>query len=223
MRHNRRERIREIITILREKYPEANVTLDFWTPFQLLVATILAAQSTDKKVNEVTPALFEKYPTPEDFARANLQELEQAIHATGFFRQKSRAIIEASQDIVNEHSGSVPETMEDLTKLRGVGRKTANVLLGNAFGKPAVIVDTHMLRVSGRLGLVDPALAGKKDADKVEEELMKIVPQKDWTLFSHQIVALGRDICTAKNPLHSACPILHLCPTGQSTLRPPDL
>lgn len=212
------ERVQEIIRILRANYPDARVTLDYENPFQLLVATILAAQSTDKKVNEVTPELFRKYPTPEAFASADLAELEQDIRATGFYRQKARAIVEAAQDIVNFHEGRVPATMDELTKLRGVGRKTANVILGNVFGTPGIVVDTHMIRISGRLGLVEKRYVERKEADKIELELMQIVPEPDWTTFSHLIVALGRDICTAKNPRHGVCPILHLCPAGQAAV-----
>jgi endonuclease-3 len=215
MCENDQARVREIIDILSQRYPDARCTLDYETGFQLLVATILAAQSTDKKVNEVTPALFKRYSTPQAFASADPAELEQEISATGFFRQKARAIIEAAQDIINEFGGQLPSTMEDLTTLRGVGRKTANVVLGTVFGTPALIVDTHVLRISGRLRLVDPKLSEKKDAEKVETQLMKLVPPAEWTQFSHLILFLGRDICTAKNPDHEACPILHLCPTGK--------
>ena len=218
MNDDRQTRVAEIIRILTEKYPEARVSLHYSSPFQLLVATILAAQSTDKKVNEVTPALFAKYPTPHDFAIADPLDLQEDIHATGFFRQKARAVIEASQDIENEYGGSVPDSMEELTKLRGVGRKTANVVLGNAYGKPALIVDTHVLRLSGRLGLVDQKLSEKKDAEKVERALMEIVPPADWTHFSNLLVFFGRDICNAKNPDHEHCPVLHLCPTGKAAL-----
>ena len=212
------ERVKEIIRILKEKYPDARTTLDWETPFQLLAATILAAQSTDKKVNEVTKTLFKKYPTPAAFAHANVSELEQDIHATGFFRQKARAIMAASQDIVEKYGGEIPGTLEELTELRGVGRKTANVVLANTVGKQAIIVDTHMLRVSGRLGLADPKVVKKKDADEVERRLMKVVPPDSWTIFSHLILFLGRDICTAKAPQHDICPILHLCPTGRAEL-----
>lgn len=212
------ERVRETIEILRARYPEVKVSLEFESPFQLLVATILAAQCTDSKVNEVTPALFDKYPTPAALASADPSEVEELIHATGFFRQKSRAIIEASQDIVNEYGGQVPDMMEDLTTLRGVGRKTANVLLGAAFGKPVLIVDTHVIRISARLGLVDQKLAEKKDADKIEQQLLRVVPEEDQTLFSNLLVHFGRDICTAKKPLHEVCPLLHLCPTGQAAV-----
>jgi endonuclease-3 len=212
------ERVKEIIRILKEKYPDARTTLDWETPFQLLAATILAAQSTDKKVNEVTKTLFKKYPTPAAFARANVSELEQDIHATGFFRQKARAIMAASQDIVEKYGGEIPGILEELTELRGVGRKTANVVLANTVGKQAIIVDTHMLRVSGRLGLADPKVVKKKDADEVERRLMKVVPPDSWTIFSHLILFLGRDICTAKAPQHDICPILHFCPTGRAEL-----
>lgn len=212
------ERVQEVIRILKERYPDARVTLDYENPFQLLVATILAAQSTDKKVNEITPQLFRKYPTPEAFAEANLAELERLVHPTGFFRQKSRAIVEASQDIVEEYGGQVPTTMEELTQLRGVGRKTANVILGNVFGTPGIVVDTHMVRIAGKLGLADQQHVKRKDADKIERELMSVVPESEWTMFSHLIVALGRDICTAKKPRHDVCPILHLCPAGQAAM-----
>lgn len=218
MSDDRKSRVLEIIEILKNVYPNAKCALRHDSAHQLLVATILAAQSTDKKVNEITPDLFKKYPTPEAFGNADVQELEQDIHASGFFRQKARSIIEASQDIVNEHRGSVPDTMEELVKLRGVGRKTANVVLANAFGKPGLIVDTHMLRVSGRLGLVDPRLSEKKDAEKVERELMKIVPEEDWALFSHFMYYFGQGICTAKKPIHEDCPLLHLCPTGRKAV-----
>lgn len=213
-----RKRVKAIIAILKKAYPEARVTLNFSTPHELLVATILAAQSTDKKVNEVTKGVFKKYRSPEDFARADPKELEQDIRATGFFRQKANSVIESSQDIVNLYGGKVPDTVEDLTALRGVGRKTANVVRGAAFGEPALIVDTHVLRVSGRLALADPAHVAKKDADRVEQELMDVVPKREWTNFSHLLVALGRDVCTARNPKHDVCPILHLCPAGQAAL-----
>ncbi|MHB0997885.1 MAG: endonuclease III [Armatimonadota bacterium] len=219
MNSNTGQHITEIINILKDRYGDAKCSLDFKNPFQLLVATILAAQSTDKNVNKVTPSLFAKYPSPAAFANADIEELQQDVYSTGFYKQKARSIIEASQDIVNEHNGQVPDSMEELVKLRGVGRKTANVVLGCAYGKPSMIVDTHMLRVSGRLGLVDSNLAVTKDAVKVEQALMKIIPQEHWTLFSHLIVFFGRDICTAKNPQHSICPLLHICPTGQAEMQ----
>lgn len=213
-----RDRVREIIAELRTAFPDAKVSLEFGTPHQLLVATILSAQCTDIKVNQVTPALFAKYRSPQDFADADPSELERDVHATGFFRQKTKSIIESAQDIVHLHGGEVPDSMEELTQLRGVGRKTANVVLSAAFGKPGIIVDTHVLRISGLLGLADPKLVAKKDADKVERELMAVVPEEDWSNFSNLIVALGRSICPARKPRHDECPILHLCPTGQKGL-----
>ena len=219
MAEETRERVKEIIRVLKEAYPDPMLgMLRFSNPFELLVATILSAQSTDAMVNEVTKTLFTKYPTPRSLADADPLEVQQDIHTTGFFRQKARSIMEASQDIVNEYGGTVPDSMEELTKLRGVGRKTANVVLGNAFGKPALVVDTHVLRVAARLGLTDPRHAEKKDADKVEQDLMKVVPPEDWTLFSHLIVQLGRTTCTARNPQHHTCPVLHLCPTGRRAM-----
>ena len=215
MADDRKERVREIVRILKERYPNPRTALDFETPFQLLVVTILSAQSTDVMVNKISPDLFKKRPSAEAFASADPRELEQDIHATGFFRQKTKAIMEAAQDIVARFGGKVPNTLEALTELRGVGRKTANVILSNAFGKPAIPVDTHVLRISGRLRLVDPRLAEKKEADKVEQELMEISPEEDWSNLSHLLINLGREICTARNPKHDICPILALCATGQ--------
>lgn len=212
------QRVKEIIHILKGIYPGARTTLQYETPFQLLIATILAAQSTDALVNVVTKRLFKKYPGPSDFANADPAEMERDIHSTGFFRQKTRAIMEASQDIVSNYGGEIPDDLNALTKLRGVGRKTANVVLANAFGKPAIPVDTHVTRVSGRLHLTDPKYAERKLADKIEQDLMRIVPKEDWGIFSHLLIFLGRDVCTARNPQHDVCPILHLCPTGQSAL-----
>lgn len=215
MADDRKQRVVEIVRILRERYPHPRTALNHENPFQLLVATILSAQSTDVMVNKVTPGLFKKYPSPEAFASADPREMEQDIRATGFFRQKTSAIMEASQDIVSRFGGKVPDNLEDLIELRGVGRKTANVVLSNAFGKPAIPVDTHVLRLSGRLRLVDPKLAERKEADRVEQELMAITPQEDWSDLSHLLINLGREICTARNPKHDICPILALCPTGQ--------
>ena len=204
------ERAREIIRVLKERYPNARCTLDFQTPHQLLVAAILAAQCTDEKVNQVTPALFARYPTVEAFAGADQTELEQMAKPTGFFRQKSRSIIESAQDIVNVHGGRVPETIEEMLELRGVGRKTANLLLGVSFGRPAIIVDTHVKRVATRLGLT-----GETDPTRIEFDLREILPEQEWTHFNHLLVAHGRAICKAPTPLCPICPILHLCPYGQ--------
>lgn len=214
-----KERVREITRILKQEYPDPQKgMLNYTTPFELLIATILAAQCTDVKVNLVTPTLFKKYPTPASYASADPRVVEQEIRSTGFFRQKTRSIMEAAQDIVNEFGGEIPQTMEELTTLHGVGRKTANVVLGKAFGQPAIIVDTHVLRIAGRLHLTDARNSEKKDADKVEQDLMKIVPREDWTLFSDLLIQLGRSICTARNPKHAVCPILSLCPTGLDAL-----
>ena len=216
MADDRKRRVVEIVRILRQRYPHPRTALNYENPFQLLVATILSAQSTDVTVNKISPDLFKKYPSPEAFASADPRELEQEIRATGFFRQKTRAIMEAAQDIVARFGGRVPDNMEELTELRGVGRKTANVILSNAFNKPAIPVDTHVLRLSGRLRLADSKLAERKEADKIEQELMEITPEGDWSDLSHLLINLGREICTARNPKHDICPILHLCPTGKA-------
>ena len=205
-----RERATQIIRILGKKYPDAKCTLDFNTPHQLLVAAILAAQCTDEKVNEVTPALFARYPTVQSFAEADQSEMETMVKQTGFFRQKSRSIIESAQDIVSEFGGDIPNDMDDLLKLRGVGRKTANLLLGVVFGQPAVIVDTHVKRVSGRLGLTK-----ETDPTKIEFDLREILPEEYWTRYNHLIVAHGRSICKAPTPLCTICPVLSECPYGQ--------
>lgn len=219
MTNTLKAKARKIFDILNNKYSEADCTLDYKNPFQLLVATILAAQSTDKNVNKVTPQLFNKYPDPKSFADADIEELQKYIFSTGFYRQKARSIIEASQDIVNEYDGIVPDSIDALTKLRGVGRKTANVVLGTSFNKPAIIVDTHMLRVTGRLGLIPYEISAKKDAVKAEKELMDIIDKENWTQFSHMIVYFGRDICNAKKPKHDICPLLDLCEYGKQELQ----
>ena len=207
------QRARDIISILKQTYPDATCTLDFVTPHQLLVAAILAAQCTDEKVNQVTPDLFVRYPSVQAFATAREDEMQEMIKPTGFFRQKSRSIIESAQDIVNSYGGEIPGTMEDLLTLRGVGRKTANLLLGVVFGKPAIIVDTHVKRVSNRLGLTT-----QEDPTKIEFDLREVLDEEDWTKYNHLIVAHGRAICKAPKPLCSICPVLRLCPYGQKTV-----
>jgi len=209
----KRHRCIEIIQILRQTYPDARCTLNFRTPFELLVAAILAAQCTDEKVNQITPRLFAKYPNARAFAEADPAELEEIIRPTGFFRQKARSIIAVAQDIVAKHGGEVPATIEELTTLHGVGRKTANLLLGVAFGQPAIIVDTHVRRVSNRLGL-----SSSTDPTKIESELRDIVPQEDWTIFNHLMVFHGRAVCKAPTPLCEICPVLKLCPYGQKRM-----
>ena len=201
-------RIGSLLKALAEVYPDAHCELDFKTPLELLVATILSAQCTDKRVNLVTPELFKKYRTAKDFASATQEELENAVRSTGFYRNKAKSIRAACAAIAEKHGGKVPQEMEALTALAGVGRKTANVVLGNAYGKnEGVVVDTHVARLSQRLGLT------KQDApEKIEQDLMKLVPRKDWTLFSHWLVWHGRRRCGARKPDCEHCEIEHLCP-----------
>lgn len=206
----KRERAVKVIRILKQTYPDATVTLDYGTPFELLVSTILAAQCTDEKVNEITPELFRRYPTPEAFANADIDELQDAIKQTGFFRQKTRALMAVSSDIILKFDGKVPYTLEGLTSLRGVGRKTANILLGAVFGKQAVAVDTHVKRLAARLGFTD-----NEDPTKIEFDLMKVIPKDSWTDLNHVLVAHGRAICKAPRPLCERCPALELCPFGR--------
>ncbi len=201
------ERVPPILEILAETYPETGTALHFANPFQLLVATILSAQCTDKRVNLVTPALFARFPDAPAFATANLREIQNLVKSTGFFRNKSKNIRSAAQAIVKDHAGEVPGTLEELVKLPGVGRKTANVVLGEGFAVPGITVDTHVGRLSRRLGLTlhtDPV--------KVEHDLMAIVPQPEWTRFSHRLIFHGRQICVARKPRCPVCPLAGLCP-----------
>ena len=199
--------IDEIIRLLNKTYPQALTTsLNFKNSFELLISTILAAQCTDKLVNKVTPILFQKYKSPQEFANADLLELQDDIRQTGFFRNKSIAIIKCSKDIIEKFEGKVPDSIDDLVKLHGVGRKTANVVIANAFGKQSIIVDTHMLRISKLLGLTV-----NSNPDKVEFDLKKIVPENNWTNFSHKIVEHGRSICIARRPKCEICPISDYC------------
>ena len=200
-------RVRAVLEQLRELYPDAKCALDFESPLQLLVATILSAQCTDERVNKVTPALFAAYPTAAALAAADPAALEKAIHSTGFFRNKAKSIREASADIVSKHGGMVPRTLEELTALRGVGRKTANVVLGNAYGVPGVVVDTHVTRLSNRLGFTN-----ETDPVKIEFALMPLIPREQWTLFSHWLILHGRAICNARKPMCSQCPLSPHCP-----------
>jgi len=204
----------KVLDILRKEYPDARVTLDFKDPLQLLVATILAAQCTDERVNRVTKDLFKKYRTAVDFSKADLHPLEEEIRSTGFFHNKAKNIISCCRDIVNKFNGEVPRTLEDLTSLAGVGRKTANIILGNAFGRQAIAVDTHVKRVTHRLGW-----AKSDDPDKIEFELMKVIPEERWTLACHQLVSHGRNICIAKKPKCSLCHVAGLCPKVGVTVK----
>ena len=210
----RKERAAEIVRRLQRMYPRAKCTLDFVNPLELLVATILSAQSTDVRVNIVTKDLFRKYRTALDYARARPPVLEKDIHATGFFRSKTKSLIGMGQALAERHAGEVPQTMEELVELPGVGRKTANVVLGNAFGKAVgIVVDTHVTRVAGRLGLTRQA-----DPVRIEADLMKVVPQKEWVKFSHRLIQHGREICVARKPKCSECLLNELCPSAQEPL-----
>jgi len=205
------EYAREIYRRLIEHYPNAHCALDFKTPFQLLVATILSAQCTDKRVNMVTPALFKKYKTPKAMAEANPEELEEMIKSTGFFRNKTKSLLGMSSAVAERHGGKVPQEMDELVQLPGVGRKTANVVLGNAFDKnEGVVVDTHVGRVSGRLGLTK-----NTDPVKIEQDLMKLFPKEDWTLLSHLFIQHGREICDARRPACERCFLNDICPSSR--------
>jgi len=197
---------KKITRRLLKHYPEPKLALHFKTPLELLVATMLSAQCTDARVNEVTASLFKKYKKAGDYARANPARLEQEIRSTGFYKNKAKAVINCCTALETRHKGRVPATLEALVELPGVGRKTANMVLGNAFGKAAIAVDTHVLRVSNRLGLVH---AG--DAEKAETALMQRVPEGQWTAFSNAVILHGRQVCTARKPNCCACPLYDLC------------
>jgi len=206
---SRKQRALEILIILQRLYPEATCSLTYASPVQLLVATILSAQCTDERVNQVTPALFARFPTAEALAAGDRHLLEQLIHSTGFYRNKAKNIQEACHKIVTEFAGEVPQTMEELVTLPGVARKTANVVLAHAFGILAgVTVDTHVKRLSQRLGLTEAT-----DAVKIERELMKLIPQPDWENYSIRIIYHGRAVCKARRPLCHQCQLAHLCPS----------
>lgn len=202
-----------ILKLLDQHYPEVHVTLDFTNPLELLVATILSAQCTDERVNQVTPALFKKYPGAAAYARAPLEELEQDIYQTGFYHNKAKSLKALGQALAERYGGQVPASLEELVKLPGIGRKTANVVLGNAFGLPGIVVDTHCGRVSQRLGLT-----AAKDPVKIESDLMALVPKERWTRFSLQLIWHGRAICTARNPKCPTCPLLPYCDYGQKAM-----
>ena len=205
------ERAAEIYKRLAEHYPNAHCALDFETPFQLLVATILSAQCTDKRVNMVTPALFKRYRTPAAMSEAKPEELEEMIKSTGFFRNKTKSLLAMSRAVAEEHDGRVPDTMEELVRLPGVGRKTANVLLGNAYDKnEGVVVDTHVGRVSGRLGLTK-----ETDPVKVEQDLVKLFPREHWTMLAHLLIEHGRQICDARRPKCEVCFLNDICPSSR--------
>jgi len=211
----RQARVATILPILKRTYPQAKCSLDHRTPLELLVATILSAQSTDERVNIVTKDLFKKYRTAQDYAAVSQEELERDIHSTGFYRNKSKSLRAMAQALLDKHGGKVPQTIDELTALAGVGRKTANVVLGNAFNtNVGIVVDTHVTRLSWRLGLTK-----EKDAVKIEQDLMQIIPQEDWTLFSHLLIFHGRQTCQARNPDCEHCPLRPHCPSAETFLK----
>ena len=205
-----KDRIPEIIKILRKTYPEARTALKFHSPFELLVSTILSAQCTDERVNKITPGLFKKYRGPRGFAGASRASLEKDVRSAGFYRNKAKNIIAVSKKIRDEFKGRVPDSMDELLRLPGVARKTANIVLSASFGKAeGIAVDTHVKRLSGRLGF-----SGEKDPNKIEKDLMAAVPKKDWLDFNYILVNHGRAVCTARKALCDECPIRRLCPSA---------
>ena len=203
----RKKRVRAVLRALRREFPESRCSLEHRTGFQLLIATILSAQCTDARVNQVTPHLFKQFPTPRDFADAPLTEIEEAVRSTGFYKNKAKAIQGVSRAILEHHRGKLPQTMADMVQLPGVGRKTANVVLGNAFGNPAgVVVDTHVARITRKLGLTD-----QKDPNKIEQQLNEIVPKQDWVDFAHLFIDHGRKTCKARAPRCDACSLYQHC------------
>jgi endonuclease-3 len=209
MEKDLKKRVSRIIKTLKKEYPDAKTALHFTNPLELLVATVLSAQCTDERVNKVTRDLFAKYKAAKDYATVDLSELEEDIRPTGFFRNKAKAIKGFSAELSKRHEGKVPANLDDLVNLPGIGRKTANLVLGEAFGIPGVVVDTHALRLCNRIGLTK-----NKDPVKVEFDLMNIVPKKQWTLFSNLLILHGRTICTARKPNHPECKLLNLCEEG---------
>jgi endonuclease-3 len=207
-------RLKKIFAALDSLFPRAECALRHENPFQLLIATILSAQCTDERVNKVTPGLFQEYPTPRDFAALRQEVLENEIRSTGFFRNKSKSIIAASKMIVEAYGGNVPQTLDQMLALAGVARKTANVVLGTAYGIPTgVVVDTHVFRIARRL-----KLSAQKTPEKVEQDLMKIVPQDRWIAFGHQVIWFGRKICDARKPLCAECPMESICDSPDKTV-----
>jgi len=207
----KKERAAEIYRLLHEEYPDAHCELDHEDPFQLSVATILSAQTTDERVNMVTPHLFERYPDAEALAEADQEDVEEIIRSTGFFRNKARNIIGFADALVSEHDGEIPRNLKELHAMPGVGRKTANVILGNAFDiNEGVVVDTHVKRLSGRLGFTR-----ETTPEKVEKDLMGLFPREDWTLLSHLLIWHGRRVCDARKPACERCVVSHLCPSSR--------
>ena len=204
--------IPEILRILDQTYPKAKCSLDFKNPLELLVATVLSAQCTDDRVNQVTKNLFKKYQAAADYANGPLSELEEDIRPTGFFRNKAKSLKNCGAALVENYKGEVPNSLEELVKLPGIGRKTANVILGSAFNTPGIVVDTHVGRITQRIGLTR-----QRDPVKIEFDLMELIPKEKWTVFSHQLIQHGRKICTARKPKCPDCPLLEHCDHGQVT------
>ncbi len=206
----KRKRAQKILKILDSIYPKEKTALKHRTPFELLIATILSAQCTDKKVNEVTKELFKKYKRLEDYLSVPLEELEQDIRPTGFYKVKAKRIRECCEILINDYKGKVPSEMDELLRLPGVGRKTANVVLGAVFDVPGIVVDTHVKRLAKRLGFSD-----SNDPEKIEKELEQLIPKEKWRRFSDVLIYHGREICKARKPLHDKCPISNLCPSAK--------
>lgn len=207
------EKVERLLDYLDDEYPDANCSLNFENPLQLLIATILSAQCTDKRVNIVTEDLFEKYPDVTAFAEAAREEMEQDIRSTGFYRNKAKGIINSAQKIIEEHDGQVPKNLKELVKLPGVGRKTANVVLGDAFGVPGITVDTHVKRLSRRIGLTS-----EKSPKKIEFDLMEILPKERWVKFNHQMIHHGRAICNSRTPKCEECGLPDICDYYQANV-----
>jgi endonuclease-3 len=209
-KHSAKHPTDKLLSLLDEHYPGAGTALTHADPLELLIATILSAQCTDERVNQVTPELFRKFRSASDYANVDQEVLEEYIRSTGFFRNKAKNIISCCRALIEKHGGKVPETLEELVALPGVGRKTANCVLGMAFGKPGVVVDTHVKRISNRLGLT-----GRKDPDKIELDLMEIIPRDRWTSFSSQLILFGRAVCNARKPKCAGCFLLFMCDFGK--------
>ena len=207
--HKQRKRMSEIINNLKQEYPDSQCSLNYKSPFQLLVATILSAQCTDERVNNVTGGLFRKYPTAGDFSKIPLETIKKEIFSTGFYNNKAKSIKGMSEIIVEQHSGSIPINLIELVKLPGVGRKTANVVLGNVYNIPSVVVDTHVTRITNLLKFVKT-----RNAVRIEQTLMKIINQNDWTLFAHLLIDHGRAVCVANRPKCGECVISEFCPSN---------
>ena len=217
VKEKHQERVKRIIRILEKEYPDARTALHFNNPLELLVATVLSAQCTDERVNQVTRDLFKKYRSAKDYARADLSELEKDILSTGFYRNKAKAIKKICAGLVDRFDGQVSSNLDDLVSLPGIGRKTANLVLGEAYGIPGIVVDTHVLRLARRIGLTD-----RKDPFKVEFDLMEIVPKNQWTRFSNLLICHGRAVCTSRKPNHNVCRIVDLCEEGIMWKKEPE-